>query len=170
MTCNTCLGRGPHQVMAPEVDREEDCQLTPCVFILSDQLFLAVVPTYDDGDCLKITRIDEARLLELADYFIEVTKGFTVPAGTVVLLSSLNHLSWVGTAGYAEDFVAAKAKIFEIYGGGVQTIHGLPIPTETNIDTQLWDDHSTAVSSPGTTWSRGPTTETSALRGSCWCH
>ena len=148
MTCNTCLGRGPHQVMAPEVDREEDCQLTPCVFILSDQLFLAVVPTYDDGDCLKITRIDEARLLELADYFIEVTKGFTVPAGTVVLLSSLNHLSWVGTAGYAEDFVAAKAKIFEIYGGGVQTIHGLPIPTETNIDTQLWDDHSTAVSSP----------------------
>ena len=30
----------------------------------------------------------------------------------------------------------------------MQTIHGLPIPTETNIDTQLWDDHSTAVSSP----------------------
>jgi hypothetical protein len=34
-------------------------------------------------------------------------EGFTVPAGAVVLVSSLSHLAAVGTAAYAEDLVKA---------------------------------------------------------------
>jgi hypothetical protein len=40
-------------------------------------------------------------LAELVRVFLELTRGFAVPAGTVLLLSSASHMAAVGTAEYA---------------------------------------------------------------------
>jgi hypothetical protein len=59
--------------------------------------------------------------------FLECTTGFTMPAGSVVLLSSASHMAWCGTAAYAEDFVNAVNDIKKAFGSDVKTLHGLPI-------------------------------------------
>jgi hypothetical protein len=48
-------------------------------------------------------------LIELADSFLEITKGFDMPVGSVVVLSSLSYLAKVGTATYAEELVRSLA-------------------------------------------------------------
>jgi hypothetical protein len=53
-------------------------------------------------------------------------EGFTVPAGTVVLVSSVGHLAAVGTAAYAEDLVRAFRAIRAVYTNGVTVLHGIP--------------------------------------------
>ncbi len=51
-----------------------------------------------EGECLKIIQIENGTLVELVDVFLELTKGFAVPAGTVLLISSASHMAAVGTA------------------------------------------------------------------------
>jgi hypothetical protein len=37
----------------------------------------------------------------LVDVFLELSKGFAMPAGTVLLISSASHMAAVSTADYA---------------------------------------------------------------------
>ncbi|MFN9943102.1 MAG: hypothetical protein ACK56I_26900, partial [bacterium] len=53
--------------------------------------------------------------------------SFTVPAGTVVLISSASHLAAVGTAAYAEDLVRAFRAIRAVYETGITVMHGIPL-------------------------------------------
>jgi hypothetical protein len=48
------------------------------------------------GDYLKIFCIEDASPQELVSAFLEATRGFILPAGSVVALSSASHLAWVG--------------------------------------------------------------------------
>jgi len=52
-----------------------------------------------DGDCFKILQVEKASLSNLSSVFLAVLEGFTVPAGTVVLISSVSHLAEVGDGG-----------------------------------------------------------------------
>ncbi len=54
-------------------------------------------------------------------------RGFDVPIGTVVVLSSVSHLGRSGTAAYAGDIVAAMSRIREVYGRNVRVVHGFPV-------------------------------------------
>jgi hypothetical protein len=65
--------------------------------------------------------------MELLDTFIEATKGFVIPAGSVLILFSAAHLLRGGTEAYAAEFAAAKAKIDRVMGGGVQMLHRFPM-------------------------------------------
>jgi hypothetical protein len=65
--------------------------------------------------------------VELVDTFIELTKGFVIPAGSVLLVCSASHLAGIGTEAYAAEIDIAKTKLQKIMGTGVNMLHGLPI-------------------------------------------
>jgi hypothetical protein len=74
-----------------------------------------------------VFRIEDGSLIELADGFLEAARGFSVPAGSVLVLTSASHLAWVGPGAYAQDFMAARQKLRATYRGGVEIIHGIPL-------------------------------------------
>ncbi len=77
-----------------------------------------------DGDCFKILQVEKASLSNLSSVFLAVLEGFTVPAGTVVLISSVSHLAALGMAAFAEDLVRAFRDIYET---GITVMHGIPL-------------------------------------------
>jgi hypothetical protein len=116
--CNTCAGgEGGHVVLHREGGRVVASDLAPVAFVLSDQNFPPAVPVQDQGECLKIFRIEDASPQELVAAFLEATRGFIVPAGSVVSLSSASFLAWVGVAAYARDFIAARARLRAAFRG-----------------------------------------------------
>jgi hypothetical protein len=98
----------------------------PPVFILSDQNFPPMVPAGGEGECLKIIQVENSTLVELAEVFLSMTKGFDVPAGTVILLASASHASVVGTAEYATEFVRASGMLRGTFAGDINVLHGVP--------------------------------------------
>jgi hypothetical protein len=63
----------------------------------------------------------------LVDVFLELTKGFAVPAGTVLLISSASHMAAVGTVEYAAEFVRARVRVGKTFTNGVRVLHGVPL-------------------------------------------
>ncbi len=57
-----------------------------------------------------IILIEHGTLAELVSVFLEITKAFAIPAGTVVLLASASHKATASTAEYATGFVKANKK------------------------------------------------------------
>jgi hypothetical protein len=92
-------------------------------------------------DCTAIILVENARPYELAGVFLDLVKGFDVPIGTVVVLSSISHLGRSGTAAYAGDIVAAMSRIREVDGRNVRVVHGFPM-----ISGGLVDDNTVCVS------------------------
>ncbi len=76
---------------------------TEC-YCLTDQNFIATLPGSESKDCLKIIRIENASLVELANLFLEILEGKKVKPGTCVLVSSLSYLAKVGAAEYAAEW------------------------------------------------------------------
>jgi hypothetical protein len=116
MICNTCSYRGEHRVLHREVDGTDALDKSPVYFVLSDQCFPPHLPVEGEGECVKVLRIEDGTLLELADAFLGLTRGFTVPAGSVVVLSSASYLALVGVATYAKDFVTAAGRLVSTMG------------------------------------------------------
>jgi hypothetical protein len=81
--CNTCTGEG-HVVLRREGERVAARELAPVAFVLSDQNFAPSLPAEDGGECLKIIRVEDAGLQELVTLFLEATRGFIMPAGTLL--------------------------------------------------------------------------------------
>jgi hypothetical protein len=59
-------------------------------------------------DCLKILQVEDGTLHVMVVALLEATRGFQVPAGSVVVLSSVSHLAWVGTAAWPSSWGLAK--------------------------------------------------------------
>jgi hypothetical protein len=102
-------------------------QTPPPCFVLSDQKFPSVIPVEGDGDCFKLLQVENASLTDLTTVFLAALEGFTVPTGSVVLLSSVSHLAAVGTAAYAEDLVRAYKAVRAVYSNGITVMHGVPL-------------------------------------------
>jgi hypothetical protein len=75
---------------------------------------------------MKVIQTEHGMLTELVGIFLEITKGFAIPAGTVVLLASASHMAGVGTAEYTTDFMRANMCLREALSGRVRVIHGIP--------------------------------------------
>ncbi len=58
--------------------------------------------------------------------FLAALEGFAVPAGAIILTSSVSHLATVGAAAYAEDLVRAYRGVRAVYGNGITVMHGIP--------------------------------------------
>jgi hypothetical protein len=125
--CNTCTSRGEHVVLGKKIDGDDGTKQSPPCFVLSDQNFPAVLPVEGEGDCFKILLVENASLSDLTTVLLAALEGFTVPAGTVVLISSVSHLAAVGTAAYAEDLVRACKAVRAVYGNGITVMHGIPL-------------------------------------------
>jgi hypothetical protein len=76
---------------------------------------------------MKIIQIEHGNLAELVSVFLKITKGFAIPAGTIVLLASASHMAVAGSAEYAADFVRANIRMREALSGGVRVVHGIPL-------------------------------------------
>jgi hypothetical protein len=128
LKCNTCPEKGPHTVLFPNGGGHDKTNQSPRCFVLTDQNFLPAVPVAGEGECLKIVAVEDAKLSELADTFLELSKGFDIPSGSVVLLFSASHLAWAGPAAYSKEWVAARGKIMRVLGGGgVEIVQGFPL-------------------------------------------
>jgi hypothetical protein len=86
------------------------------------------------GECFKIFRVEDAAPHELVGAFLEATRGFVVPAGSVVVLSLASHLAWVGAAAYAHEFAAARRRLLTAFRDGVEVVHGLPVMVGGELD------------------------------------
>jgi hypothetical protein len=71
-------------------------------------------------------RIEDGGIVELIDAFVEITKGFVIPAGSVLLVSSASQLAGIGTEGYAAEFDIGLHKLNRVMGG-ITKLHGLSI-------------------------------------------
>ena len=140
LTCKTCELKPDHTVLFSSKNLDPKIQPEPVVFILADQSFPACVPAGGTGHCLKIIRLEDGSLAELSNVFLETIQKHILPAGSVVLLHSLSHLKWVGTAAYAEDFVRSRQRILATYRSGLSVLHGLPILAEGSTDSSLAND------------------------------
>ena len=125
MECISCPLK--HPVLYKEIDGVDQINFSPQCFSISDQNFPAFLPAMGEGECIKILRIEDATLDKLVTFFLETIRGFAVPAGSVVLIHSATHMSWVGAAAYAEDLIAAQRRIVSAFGNSVIVIHGLPL-------------------------------------------
>ncbi len=86
LTCKAC--QGAHQVLRRTIEGNDVGQDNPPVFVLVDQNFPPLVLVGGEGECLKIIQAENGSLTELVEVFLGLTRGFDVPAGAVVLLSS----------------------------------------------------------------------------------
>jgi hypothetical protein len=93
MKCTSCVARGSHTVLRRESGGESTVDDSPVVFVLSDQCFPTVLPVEAGGDCIKIMRIEDGGVMELLNAFIEATKGFIIPVGSVLVVFSASHLA-----------------------------------------------------------------------------
>jgi hypothetical protein len=132
-SCSVCTGtaRG-HFVLHREGYKVEARDLTPVVFVVSDQNFPPTLPAQCDtvgggNECIQILRVEDTALQEIAGVFLEASRGFIVPAGSVVVLSSASNLAWVGPAAYASEFVSAKWRLRAAFKNGIEVVHGLPL-------------------------------------------
>ncbi len=66
--------------------------------------------------------VENCALTDLVEVFLGLTRGFDMPAGSVVLMSSASHAAAVGTADYTADFVRASG----VFAGSVTVLHGIP--------------------------------------------
>ncbi len=70
------------------------------------------------GECLKIVQIENGSFGDLVNVLLEMTQGFAVPVGKVILLPSASHAVSVGSAEYAKDFVRAAQTLRRTFAGG----------------------------------------------------
>ena len=94
----------------------------PGVFLLADQSFPAVLPV-SGGDCTVVVRVEDGRISDLEQVFLDRLKAFTrphgtLPAGSVVLIGSLSHLAAFGLADYTENLVSSIARLSVKLGTG----------------------------------------------------
>jgi hypothetical protein len=115
LTCTTC--QGEHTVLRREIEGADVGMDTPPVFVLTDQNFPPMIPAggEGDGECLKVIQIEHGSLAELVNVFLEITKGFSIPAGTIVVMASASSMAMYGTADYAKEFVKANIKLRETF-------------------------------------------------------
>ncbi len=69
-------------------------------------------------DCMAIVLVENAYPHELASVFLYHVRGFNVPVGTVVTISSPSHQGRVGAAAYARDIVMTFGRVETAYGRG----------------------------------------------------
>jgi hypothetical protein len=79
-----------------------------------------------DGECFKILQVENSSLSDLTTVLLAAVEGFAVPAGAVVLISSVSHLAAVGAAACAENLVRAYRVVHAVYSSGITVLHGIP--------------------------------------------
>ena len=98
-------------------------------FVLCDQNFSPTARSNPDSDkqCLKVIRIENGSLWDLANYYMEMVRSqdLVVPTGSAILIGSASHLADIGLSYYAEEMVAVGRRLSNFHNKG---IYFLPCP------------------------------------------
>ncbi len=117
-TCKTCLS-GEHEAWM-------SADGGPIVVVLSDQHFPANVPADGPGECLRIIRVENGTLNELADELVRKAPSKGLPAGSVILLLSASQLYYESVEYYAAEWSRCRDWIRADLGE-VLVLPGLPL-------------------------------------------
>jgi hypothetical protein len=96
LTCEGCKGRGKHSVVG--VDNGE-----PVVLVVTDQNFPPVLYSSDGGACIGVVRVEHASIRDIGFLVADLLDGVRLPAGSVILVSSVSDLARQGVSGYTEE-------------------------------------------------------------------
>jgi hypothetical protein len=103
---------------------------TPVTLVLTDQSIPPAVEVGEGGNCLRIIRIEDGLLGEIADLALEMfPRG--LPENSIVLLGSGSHLLRVGSSGYSRALVECSVKLAKL-GKSVQICPLPPILSGPN--------------------------------------
>jgi hypothetical protein len=116
--CYTCLN-GDHRAW---VARDGG----PICVVLSDQHFPPNIPADSAGECLRILRLENGTLSELADELLRLVPKEGVPKGSVVLFGSTAYLSVVSAEKYAAEWAKNRNWLLERLGE-VIILPGIPL-------------------------------------------
>jgi hypothetical protein len=94
--CYTCLN-GEHRAW---MGRDGG----PICVVLSDQHFPANIPADSAGECMRILRIENGSLTEIADELLRLVPKKGIPKGTGILYGSISHMGVVSAERYAMDW------------------------------------------------------------------
>jgi hypothetical protein len=95
-TCHTCLN-GPH-------DAWQGWDGQPVVMVTGDHHFPANIPAREDGECIRILRVENGSLAEITGELVRLSpRGGAVP-GTVIMLGSAVMLGVESVAHYAAEW------------------------------------------------------------------
>ena len=95
------------------------------VLLLGDQALPANLPRgQDSGCCVGVIRREYAALDHLIDTFMDVVKYHSLPAGSVIVISSASQLASEGTADYARALVDAASLVDSSFDGEVELVPG----------------------------------------------
>ncbi len=124
LTCLACAN--PHS-LAESMGRGE-----PVVVCISDQNFPPILPA-EDSKCVVVIRVEEGRLFEIENAFVDIftchcSPHGRLPQGSVVLVGSLSHLGLYGLESYAIDLVKSMASLAARVGAGVGVVPYVPVP------------------------------------------
>jgi len=78
-------------------------------FMVGDQNFTSTL--CGGNSCLPVIRIEDSTLEELVSICMEILDRHQIPAGTLFLISSVSHLSKVGTTRYCMDWITCRDRI-----------------------------------------------------------
>jgi len=133
-----CKGSGEHIVLFSSGTRV-DCGQHPPVFMLTDQHAPPYIPSGEaiEKACVKVVRVENGTLHEMISVFLDILHGHFVPLGTVLVVSSLSHLSNVGVQSYCEDLNSASKRLYDRYSNGVRLVHGVTLPVTMMDDFQI---------------------------------
>ena len=120
MSCDSC------SLMHPVLSESVPGTGSGDVFALTDQNFPPALPT-GDGRCIRVIRVENGSVIELAEAFLGTVSGWPVRVGTVVMISSATRLAQLGLAGYAEEFVRATRMISASLARSVTVKAGPPV-------------------------------------------
>jgi hypothetical protein len=102
-----CLGCQQHHNHLYFPRRGSGCRGSRQTIWLADQSMPATIPVASTLGCVKIVRLKNGSLKDLAEGLVELLSGRQVAAGSVILLTSASNMAAAGTAGYAQDLILA---------------------------------------------------------------
>jgi hypothetical protein len=102
-----CLGCGSHGGhSAFKIRGVADSYFSRKVVILADQSVPAALPAAGEQQCMRILIVENGKLRELADLFLERLGNRRVPPGTVVMIFSGAYLAETGIVNYCEELLS----------------------------------------------------------------
>jgi hypothetical protein len=102
-----CIGCKEHLNAQPFPRRGSNLRGGRQVIWLTDESMPPILPVCSRQQCVKIIRLESGMLQELAEGLVRTLSGRQIAAGSSVLMTSATNMAAAGTAGYAEDLLAA---------------------------------------------------------------
>jgi hypothetical protein len=139
-TCHTCLN-GPHDAW-----QGRDGQ--PVVMVAGDHHFPANIPAREDGECIRILRVENGSLAEITGELVRLSPREGAVPGTVIMLGSAVMLGVESVAHYAAEWKKCRNIIKQELGDVIviPLLHLSPVGIEDRtilrsmIDMAAWYD------------------------------